>query len=71
MQIYIKKNITNTICSLVFQNTSLSADSVFNYVKFLQDISVEQQFEVTYVDVEERARSGELFLQGHLILYMQ
>lgn len=44
----------------VLQNTSLTADSSFKYVQFLQEISAEQQFEVTYVDVEERARSGEL-----------
>lgn len=29
-----------------------------NYVLFLQEIATEHQFEVTYVDVEERTYSG-------------
>ncbi|XP_059488357.1 RISC-loading complex subunit tarbp2-like isoform X2 [Neocloeon triangulifer] len=40
------------------QNTSLVSDSNFNYIKFLQEISHEQQFEVTFVDIEEKAKSG-------------
>ncbi|XP_059488358.1 interferon-inducible double-stranded RNA-dependent protein kinase activator A homolog isoform X3 [Neocloeon triangulifer] len=40
------------------ENTSLVSDSNFNYIKFLQEISHEQQFEVTFVDIEEKAKSG-------------
>jgi len=40
----------------MFQSASLAAD--VNCVKFLQDIAHEQQFEVTFVDIEERAASG-------------
>ncbi|GLG99032.1 Maternal effect protein staufen [Gryllus bimaculatus] len=34
------------------QNKSLN-DATFNFVQFLQEIASEQQFEVTYVDIEE------------------
>ncbi|XP_065332891.1 interferon-inducible double-stranded RNA-dependent protein kinase activator A homolog isoform X5 [Cloeon dipterum] len=40
------------------ESTPLASDANFNYVKFLQEISHEQQFEVTFVDVEEKAKSG-------------
>ncbi|KAJ8981622.1 hypothetical protein NQ317_000850, partial [Molorchus minor] len=30
----------------------------FNFVQFLQDIATEQQFEVTYVDIEEKTLNG-------------
>ncbi|RZF42757.1 hypothetical protein LSTR_LSTR013346 [Laodelphax striatellus] len=30
----------------------------FNYVQFLQEIASEQQFEVTYVDIEEKTITG-------------
>lgn len=30
----------------------------FNFVQFLQEIASEQQFEVTYVDIEEKSISG-------------
>lgn len=30
----------------------------FNFVQFLQDIATEQNFEVTYVDIEEKSLSG-------------
>ncbi|KAL3268627.1 hypothetical protein HHI36_007732 [Cryptolaemus montrouzieri] len=30
----------------------------FNFVQFLQEISAEQQFEVTYVDIEEKSLTG-------------
>lgn len=39
------------------QKTPLNGTG-FNYVKFLQEIASEQQFEVTYVDVEEKSISG-------------
>jgi len=40
-----------------FQNTSLN-DATFNFVQFLQEIASEQQFEVTYVDIEEKSMTG-------------
>lgn len=40
-----------------FQNTSLN-DASFNFVQFLQEIASEQQFEVTYVDIEEKSMTG-------------
>jgi RISC-loading complex subunit TARBP2 len=39
------------------QNTSLN-NSSFNFVQFLQEIASEQQFEVTYVDIEEKSITG-------------
>lgn len=42
-------------CSL--QKTSLN-NKDFNFVQFLQEIASEQQFEVTYVDIEEKSYSG-------------
>lgn len=41
-----------------FQATSLNNKN-FNYVQFLQEIATEHQFEVTYVDVEEKSKSGQ------------
>lgn len=38
------------------QNTCLGQD--INYVQFLQEIASEHQFEVTYVDIEEKTVSG-------------
>jgi RISC-loading complex subunit TARBP2 len=39
------------------QNTSLN-DANFNFVQFLQEIASEQEFEVTYVDIEEKSITG-------------
>ncbi|XP_033611223.1 RISC-loading complex subunit tarbp2 isoform X2 [Cryptotermes secundus] len=39
------------------QSTSLN-NSSFNFVQFLQEIASEQQFEVTYVDIEEKSITG-------------
>ncbi|KAJ4430993.1 hypothetical protein ANN_19586 [Periplaneta americana] len=39
------------------QTTSLN-DANFNFVQFLQEIASEQQFEVTYVDIEEKSITG-------------
>nr|XP_033334816.1 RISC-loading complex subunit tarbp2 isoform X2 [Megalopta genalis] len=41
------------------QNTCLN-DGDVNLVQFLQEIASEQQFEVTYVDIEEKSISGKL-----------
>lgn len=41
-----------------FQSTSLSVKD-FNYVQFLQEIALEQQFEATYVDIEEKSITGQ------------
>lgn len=41
-----------------FQTTSLSVKD-FDYVQFLQELALEQQFEVTFVDVEEKTLKGE------------
>ncbi|XP_016839605.1 interferon-inducible double-stranded RNA-dependent protein kinase activator A isoform X1 [Nasonia vitripennis] len=41
----------------LFQNTCLN-DGDVNLVQFLQEIASEQQFEVTYVDIEEKSISG-------------
>lgn len=43
--------------NLSFQTTSLSVKD-FNYVQFLQEIALEQQFEATYVDIEEKSLHG-------------
>lgn len=34
----------------------------FNFVQFLQEIASEQQFEVTYVDIEEKSITGKCHL---------
>lgn len=39
------------------QNTCLN-DTNLNFVQFLQEIAAEQQFEVTYVDIEEQTYNG-------------
>ncbi|XP_025832118.1 RISC-loading complex subunit tarbp2 isoform X2 [Agrilus planipennis] len=39
------------------QNVNLNIKD-FNFVEFLQEIAAEQEFEVTYVDVEEKSISG-------------
>lgn len=39
------------------QKTSLN-NQEFNFVQFLQEIASEQQFEVTYVDIEEKSLTG-------------
>ncbi|PNF15476.1 Interferon-inducible double-stranded RNA-dependent protein kinase activator A [Cryptotermes secundus] len=39
------------------ESTSLN-NSSFNFVQFLQEIASEQQFEVTYVDIEEKSITG-------------
>lgn len=41
----------------LFQKTCLN-NREFNFVQFLQEIASEQQFEVTYVDIEERSLLG-------------
>jgi hypothetical protein len=40
----------------LFQSASLAKD--INCIKLLQEIAHEQQFEITFVDIEERAISG-------------
>lgn len=43
--------------TLMLQNTCFN-DGDVNLVQFLQEIASEQQFEVTYVDIEEKSISG-------------
>lgn len=45
----------------LFQNTCFN-DGDVNLVQFLQEIASEQQFEVTYVDIEEKSISGKFIL---------
>lgn len=42
----------------LLQSTCLN-DSNVNFVQFLQEIATEQQFEVTFVDIEEKTYSGQ------------
>ncbi|XP_011500654.1 PREDICTED: interferon-inducible double-stranded RNA-dependent protein kinase activator A homolog [Ceratosolen solmsi marchali] len=53
------KNLKSATGDKLFelQNTCLN-DGDVNLVQFLQDIASEQQFEVTYVDIEEKSISG-------------
>lgn len=51
----LKQSRGNKLTEL--QNTSLNIKD-FNFVQFLQEIASEQQFEVTYVDVEEKSLNG-------------
>ncbi|KAL2748510.1 RISC-loading complex subunit tarbp2-like isoform X1 [Vespula maculifrons] len=50
------------------QNTCLN-DGDVNLVQFLQEIASEQQFEVTYVDIEEKSISGEFIIHLHVSNY--
>ncbi|XP_015599552.1 interferon-inducible double-stranded RNA-dependent protein kinase activator A isoform X4 [Cephus cinctus] len=51
----LKSSTGVKLCQL--QNTCLN-DGDVNLVQFLQEIASEQQFEVTYVDIEEKSISG-------------
>ncbi|VEN58551.1 unnamed protein product [Callosobruchus maculatus] len=51
----LKNNAGKKLSEL--QAISLSAKD-FNFVQFLQDIATEQNFEVTYVDIEEKTLNG-------------
>lgn len=64
--IYIYKLIA--IVFFLFQNTCLN-DGDVNLVQFLQEIASEQQFEVTYVDIEEKSISGEFIIHLHVSHY--
>lgn len=41
----------------LFQTIVLSTKD-FNFVQFLQDIATEQNFEITYVEIEEKSLGG-------------
>lgn len=43
---------------MFLQKTCLNDKSV-NFVQYLQEIASEQQFEVTYVDIDEKTYSGQ------------
>lgn len=46
---------------ILLQNTCFN-DGDVNLVQFLQEIASEQQFEVTYVDIEEKSISGKFII---------
>ncbi|XP_034100026.1 interferon-inducible double-stranded RNA-dependent protein kinase activator A homolog isoform X4 [Drosophila albomicans] len=50
--------INDSICSELEGDTCLKSSKI-DYIKLLSEISVENQFEVTYVDIEERTFSGQ------------
>lgn len=53
----LKATYGKTLAKL--QSTCLSSPDIKdNYVQFLQEIAAEHQFEVTYVDIEEKSLSG-------------
>lgn len=52
------KLIKILIFDFIPQSTCLNNKAEVNYVQFLQEIATEQQFEVTYVDIEEKTFSG-------------
>lgn len=56
-------NLANNmeIVLILLQNTCFN-DGDVNLVQFLQEIASEQQFEVTYVDIEEKSISGKFML---------
>lgn len=55
---YIKKLLSNCKeTNLLFQNIALNKED-FDYITFLQELSKEQNFEVTYVGVDERDVNG-------------
>lgn len=49
------------VIPILLQNTCFN-DGDVNLVQFLQEIASEQQFEVTYVDIEEKSISGKFKL---------
>lgn len=52
---------------ILLQNTCFN-DGDVNLVQFLQEIASEQQFEVTYVDIEEKSISGKLISVNYITL---
>ena len=48
--------LLNTV--LLFVQEVALKDPCLDYFKLLQDISVEQKFDATYVDIEEKTHSG-------------
>ncbi|XP_034100025.1 RISC-loading complex subunit tarbp2 isoform X3 [Drosophila albomicans] len=51
--------INDSICSELEGDKTCLKSSKIDYIKLLSEISVENQFEVTYVDIEERTFSGQ------------
>lgn len=43
---------------IIIWQTSCLKDNDINFVQYLQDIANEHQFEVTYVDIEEKTYNG-------------
>lgn len=52
----IMSRLLNTV--LLFVQEVALKDPCLDYFKLLQDISVEQKFDATYVDIEEKTHSG-------------
>lgn len=50
---------TNMNLFLFFLQVTCLSNSNINYIQFLQEIAGEQQFEVTYVDIDEKTYSGQ------------
>jgi hypothetical protein len=48
----------NSSCFSNFAQTTSLNNSSFNFVQFLQEIASEQQFLLTYVDIEEKSTTG-------------
>lgn len=55
---YTEIQNTNFYFEFYLQSTCLN-DPSMNFVQFLQEIAAEQQFEVTFVDIEEKTYSGQ------------
>ncbi|KAH8403359.1 hypothetical protein KR222_011354 [Zaprionus bogoriensis] len=51
--------INDSICSELEGDKTCLKSSKIDYIKLLSEIAVENQFEVTYVDIEERTFSGQ------------
>ncbi|KAL7739912.1 hypothetical protein ACLKA6_003389 [Drosophila palustris] len=51
--------INDSICSELEGDKTCLKNSKIDYIKLLSEIAVENQFEVTYVDIEERTFSGQ------------
>ena len=41
-------------------------DTELNYIKLLEEISVEQKFDATFVDIEEKSHCGKVFIRVFL-----
>ena len=58
INVYVQGEVVEKLADLSLSSSSPSSSP--NRVELLKEISEEQKFEVTYVDIEEVAKSGKM-----------